>query len=255
MATITEQTIHTAANALTAEGVTPTLVKVRERIGGGSFTKISEAMKAWRALQNPMTTQPIELPKAIAEQAQAHALALWATSQGVANEQLALERLGFKEQLATMKGDKEEAEQFADDISEKIEISLLKVSSLEENDQALNKQLLELNVKLKVAEGRNEELIRENREALLPVVTGVKGRSNEQGIDNLSDTNKVQILGEGEYDGSIPLDIAFRLKFNLNRKDADKRVKTARSHYHFKGNELSADLLKMYEYIVKLSSN
>jgi len=115
-------------------------------------------MKVWRVLQNPMTTQPIELPKAIAEQAQAHALALWATSQGLANEQLALERLGFKEQLGRMQGDKEEAEQFANDISEKLEDSLSKVSSLEENDQALNQQLLELTAKFKAAEDRNKKL-------------------------------------------------------------------------------------------------
>lgn len=48
MATTKEQ-VWAAAEELAAEGKSPTLANVRERLGGGSYTDISAAMQAWRA--------------------------------------------------------------------------------------------------------------------------------------------------------------------------------------------------------------
>ena len=46
---ITKQDILAVADALDAEGVKPTLAAVRKKLGGGSFSTISEAMKEWKA--------------------------------------------------------------------------------------------------------------------------------------------------------------------------------------------------------------
>ena len=46
---ITKQDILAAADALDAEGAKPTLAAVRKKLGGGSFSTISEAMKEWKA--------------------------------------------------------------------------------------------------------------------------------------------------------------------------------------------------------------
>ncbi|EBH0783176.1 hypothetical protein FJ875_23625 [Salmonella enterica] len=48
MAITTEQ-IMKAADELDREGQNPTLARVRKKLGGGSFTTISEVMIEWRA--------------------------------------------------------------------------------------------------------------------------------------------------------------------------------------------------------------
>ncbi|EAN5736141.1 hypothetical protein EJD04_25860 [Salmonella enterica] len=50
MAITTEQ-IMKAADELNQEGQNPTLARVRKKLGGGSFTTISEVMIEWRALK------------------------------------------------------------------------------------------------------------------------------------------------------------------------------------------------------------
>ena len=51
MAITTEQ-IHATADQLASEGIKPTQTAVRERLGGGSFTTIVEALKTWRQEQH-----------------------------------------------------------------------------------------------------------------------------------------------------------------------------------------------------------
>ena len=47
MAITPEQIIETA-EALVERGASPTLAAVRQELGGGSFTTISEALRSWR---------------------------------------------------------------------------------------------------------------------------------------------------------------------------------------------------------------
>lgn len=46
--------IHKTANDLVKSGKRPTLAAIREELGGGSFTTISEAMKSWREEQEEL---------------------------------------------------------------------------------------------------------------------------------------------------------------------------------------------------------
>ncbi len=46
---ITPDQVHTAATALSEEGVSPTVQAVRERIGSGSYTTISAHLTGWRS--------------------------------------------------------------------------------------------------------------------------------------------------------------------------------------------------------------
>ncbi|MCG3810126.1 DNA-binding protein [Psychrobacter sp. Ps4] len=45
---LTTEGIHAAADKLQANGTTPTQTKVREALGGGSFSTIGEALKTWK---------------------------------------------------------------------------------------------------------------------------------------------------------------------------------------------------------------
>ncbi|EKJ5694690.1 DNA-binding protein [Salmonella enterica] len=45
---ITAKQIMQAADEIAREGLNPTLARVRKKLGGGSFTTISEVMIEWR---------------------------------------------------------------------------------------------------------------------------------------------------------------------------------------------------------------
>jgi len=59
--TIPDEAIWAAADALDTEGATPALNAVGRKLGGGSFTTISDAMSAWKKRQR-QKAQPVTEP-------------------------------------------------------------------------------------------------------------------------------------------------------------------------------------------------
>ena len=57
-----QEEVNAVADQLVAEGVEPTIVKVRERIGGGSATTINKYLKVWREGRPAKKTAPVEIP-------------------------------------------------------------------------------------------------------------------------------------------------------------------------------------------------
>lgn len=97
---LTIEQIHSTADRLNAEGVKPTLAKVRAALGGGSFTTISEAMQSWkREQQEEQELQQVELPSDITERLQSLGAQIWEAASAIANDRLITER----EALATVK--------------------------------------------------------------------------------------------------------------------------------------------------------
>ena len=68
--------VHTAADALAAQGKRATLSAIRAALGGGSFSTIGEALKSWNAPAAQATAQPAAVPEAITEGAARMAAAL-----------------------------------------------------------------------------------------------------------------------------------------------------------------------------------
>ena len=57
---ISKESIWVVADELDAVGDKPTLAVVRKRLGGGSYTTISEAMSEWNARKANEATDAIE---------------------------------------------------------------------------------------------------------------------------------------------------------------------------------------------------
>lgn len=90
---LTTQQIHETADELQEKGVNPTLSAVRQALGGGSFTTISDAMKTWRQdNQDEQQLQKVEIPSSINERLQGLGADMWQTAINIANERLAAER-------------------------------------------------------------------------------------------------------------------------------------------------------------------
>lgn len=99
---ITREQILETANQLASENIKPTQTNVRERLGGGSFTTISEVLREWRQEQETVTQlQAVVIPHHITERTQTLMAQIWETAQAIASERLANEReaLAHKEAL------------------------------------------------------------------------------------------------------------------------------------------------------------
>ena len=90
---LTTADIHAAADKLHEQGITPTQTKVREALGGGSFSTIGEALKTWKQeLQEHEQLKKTDMPDAIKEEGLVFVAKLWQTADQIANERLTAER-------------------------------------------------------------------------------------------------------------------------------------------------------------------
>lgn len=119
---ITTQDILDTADRIAAEGGTPTLAAVRSALGGGSFTTISEAMKAWKASKQVQATPMRDpAPAAVADRMGEVATEIWALALELANGRLQSEREALDVARAEMEQAQAEAAELADQLAAELE--------------------------------------------------------------------------------------------------------------------------------------
>ena len=99
---ITREQILETASKLAEQGIKPTQTNVRESLGGGSFTTISEVLREWRQERDQTAQlQQIVIPHDITDKTNLLIAQLWETAQNLANDRLVAEReaLSHKEAL------------------------------------------------------------------------------------------------------------------------------------------------------------
>lgn len=84
---ITEAEVHAACSKLDAQGVKPSGSKVREILGSGSLTTITNHIRTWEA--SGAETEPLaEMPETILEAAKPSIAAIWAICERDAEERI-----------------------------------------------------------------------------------------------------------------------------------------------------------------------
>ncbi|WP_395147928.1 DNA-binding protein, partial (plasmid) [Moraxella atlantae] len=172
MAITTEQ-IHATADQLASEGIKPTQTAVRERLGGGSFTTIAEALKTWRQEQHT-TAQLAEvvLPNDLAERSHTLIAQLWETAQQLANERLAKEREALEHKEALMTAEVEEAQQIVktieaeqaeltaqlDELTNKATAGAEQLEQEQDHNRRQAEQIKQLETQLKAQQERADDL-------------------------------------------------------------------------------------------------
>lgn len=142
---ITREQILETANQLQAQGIKPTQTNVRESLGGGSFTTISEVLREWRQEQDQTAQlQQIVIPHDITDKTNLLIAQLWETAQNLANDRLVAEReaLSHKEAL----------------INAEIDESNKIIETLENEQAELTAQLDTLNNDNSLLNTKNNEL-------------------------------------------------------------------------------------------------
>lgn len=195
---LTTTDIHNMADDLTNQGIKPTLAKVRDALGGGSFTTISEAMQSWRAQQGNTKERPqVDLPDELSQPLQELGIKLWQTACHIAHEQLTVEREAMAqrqqdaqsqlqetlEAMKTLETEQDKAQAIQQDLQQQLEDSRQALSQasmelatikgelkalmdyhrqvIQERD-ALNQQLVELTAKLTRLETEREYALAQN---------------------------------------------------------------------------------------------
>ncbi len=155
---ITLHEIHTIADAIAAEGGNPTLAAVRKRLGGGSFTTISEGMQAWKVKHQAQTiVTPLReaAPAAISERLSAFGNEVWAIALELSNARLQSEREALEQVRKELAQTQQETIDLADQLNEELEIAqALIIQQSEALDKANNEAAA------KIVELDSEKLVR-----------------------------------------------------------------------------------------------
>jgi len=114
---ITKDDIFKAADEIKASGNPPTLAAIRKRVGGGSFTTISEAIKEWRGLSAPLAPIQDPAPDAITHSLAELGAEIWAAAIAMANDRLIKERSSMEASRAEFEAARKEAAELADQLS------------------------------------------------------------------------------------------------------------------------------------------
>ncbi len=189
MAITREQVAETAA-AIQAEGLEPTYINVRERLGSGSFSTIQKYLKDWRSRGDEIKPEAEELPEPFREVLQRFGLEAWRAVSVWAKDELDEARKDFERRVAENQAEAEKAAATVD----AMQVELNKVG--EERD-SLRKEVEEARSKLAAAEGalsearkqvereieRNHALERRNQEELAAAGKDFERRLAEHQIE------------------------------------------------------------------------
>lgn len=135
---ITTDSIYQAADAIAERGERPTLAAVRQELGGGSFTTIGEALKAWKAQQTSAhELAQVELPDALDQQARQLFGQLWKAATLEAENRLSAERTALAEAQEAAASEAQEAAEAVRTLEAEAEQAAQQIVALE-------KQLVEL---------------------------------------------------------------------------------------------------------------
>lgn len=145
------QKIHAAADALAAAGKKPTLAAVRDAVGGGSYTTISEALKSWPGRQTA-PAEPDTTPEAVTRAGIEQASNLWQQAKTQAEEQLKAEREALDEARAELEQETAEAASLADALTTENDALKTTVEQLERDATTQQQALAAMTMKATSAE-------------------------------------------------------------------------------------------------------
>ena len=141
---ITREQILETASSLQAQGIKPTQTNVRESLGGGSFTTISEVLREWRQEQDTTAQlQAVVIPNDITDRTNILIAQVWETAQALANDRLIKEREALEHKEALINAEIDESNKIIETL---------------ENEQA------ELTAQLDTLNNDNSLLITKNNE-------------------------------------------------------------------------------------------
>ena len=248
MAKHTKQDIFETADRLVEEGKNPTLANVREAMGGGSFTTISQAMTEWKAKQAAEKQTIREAaPEAITSRAVELSAEIWAVAQEMANARLSNEREALEQNRLSIEASQKEAIDLADQLSSDLETLQTAYNKMVDDVKSANELLearmqtnLSIQKQLDAAEIRIEES-NARMEDLRGELKHAHEEERAQREQHSEDTKLLnEKLAEAQQTASDSRAAAARLEGEL--KQIQEEVITQRKQHGLETTQLSEKL-------------
>lgn len=206
MSAINER-VFTIADELDAAGQRPTLDKIRDILGAGSFTTISKARKAWYAKKNAGDITPREpAPPLLTESLEQLASDVWGQALILANGRLSSEREALEKDRSEVEAECKEATEMADGLSLKLDAAVRdssmlrdKVQNLETELSSVADSLRERDRDLAVAQARIEEVTKNTDHLKEQIRTAAA--QNAELAKALSEKKSMQLANSGIQSG------------------------------------------------------
>lgn len=248
---ISDEQIIKAAEGLQKKGINPSMAKVREVLGSGSFTTISPVLRTWKESKEQRAVVAVDMPESAKQALDNAGLDLWKIITTIATERhlkiqaeseeliksanierdeslLEIERLELElTEKNTVLGEAEEkieslARQYAEANNEVIvlDVKLAEKESVEQDNKALN----EIHVQLvkEVSQVRNEklELIEKNQSQEIRIVQTEGNLSNIK--ENLKETKTILKTKESELARLVKENNSLNLQVGKNQLALDQ---------------------------------
>ena len=147
---ISKKRIFVIADELDANGQNPTLALVRKKLGGGSYTTISEAMTEWKARKSAKETRTLRepAPPSVVDRLGELGADIWAIALELAQGRFAAEREMLEATRTSLETAKAEAAELADQFSSELDAMKEKVALLEKTAQEARNEAVVLREKM-----------------------------------------------------------------------------------------------------------
>lgn len=219
---LTEEEVHAACAEIAGQGERPTALSLLDRLGRGSLTTISKYLNSWNATDEAQTikadTLPavVKLPAELSSEGDDLLKRMWYVAKSITDAELEIQREALKQAEIANQARVEEALQFSEAQSMKIDrledtLSDIKTHLVEEqSDHA------ETVIKLNEAEKANVGLSKDN-DQLRHEIDNLKSR-----IAELEEANKAVVLEKQELEKQQAVE--------LKQKDMEIRSLDMQAH-------------------------
>lgn len=155
----TKETVYAACDALAKEGIKPSILTLREKIGGGSYSTVSRHLEAWQAEQAVNPALSIELPPAAETAALDMAKTIWALAERDITAKTAAIREAAENKVAMISDDFDIAKKEIERLDGLLEESQAKVEAAQKVITAKDAELNELRVQASRADDLEKRLV------------------------------------------------------------------------------------------------
>ena len=151
MSRITKDEVHAAAFALNAKGVKPTIIKLREAMGKGSYSTIGKFLEEWNAPEEAQAEAP-DVPESLT----ALLPGIWATCYAEAERMLKARADELSEELDECRESLQSTQAATDQAEEQIESLMAQLAEAKAQIQATGADCQQWREKAEIAETKAE---------------------------------------------------------------------------------------------------
>ena len=186
---LTTESIHAMADKLSSEGKYPTLALLRQELGSGSYTTISEAMKLWREEKAKSDIIPIPpIPDEVNNTIQTATQSIWQSAMTVAENKLQAEREALKQAQGDMAQRQKETIEMADQLDQeiaqlkqKLQEAINTTQKFTEDNDRLKTELINIKKDYSMANAQITKLEKKANDANAKMMDAIEKRSNLKG--------------------------------------------------------------------------